>query len=126
MGDTGFDTRPRHFEKGACRKEQSTVEKLKTRHDQIMSRVRDLETKDRTSKALEQATASIKAADSALNTGGVDSGIDDVSQRIEARNDVAQEEFKRASGELDGPEDPLKKQEVDDIIAELKQPTAAA
>jgi len=104
---------------------QSAVDKMVSKHDAILARVRELETKDRSSKDLEQATRSIKSAGAALNDG-VDSSVDNLAQRIDARNDVAQEEFNRTAGELDTPEDPLKTKAVDDILADLKKTTTAA
>jgi len=101
------------------------VDKMVSKHDAILARVRELETKDRSSKDLEQATRSIKSAGAALNDG-VDSSVDNLAQRIDARNDVAQEEFNRTAGELDTPEDPLKTKAVDDILADLKKTTTAA
>lgn len=114
----------------ATAKEQShaldaSVEKMRAKHDTILARVRDLESKDSSARALEQATASIKSADAALHQG-VDSSVDDLAKRIDSRNDVAREEFARTTAEMDEPEDPLKKQAVDDILAGLKaEPTAA-
>lgn len=102
----------------------SVVEKLNTKHSEIMSRLHILENKDRSAKALEGATASLKSA-GALVSDNLNNSLDNISQKIEARNDVAQEEFNRAMGTLDTPPDPTKEAAVDDILNSLRQTKAA-
>lgn len=102
------------------------VAKMQTKHNAMLTQVRTLEGKDRNSKALEQAASSIKSAATALGTS-VDANVDDLARRIDARNDLAQEEFKRATDDMNSaPEDPLKEAAVDDILAGLKATTTAA
>ena len=101
------------------------VEKMRAKHDFYLNRVRTLQGKDQMAKALDKSTAAIKSMDAALGSG-IDGSVDDVARRVDAHADLAQEEFSRLSAKLDGPEDPLKKQAVDDVLNELKgTPTAA-
>jgi phage shock protein A len=99
---------------------QAMVEKMRAKHDSYLSRVRALESTDRSTKFMEQSSASMKQANAVLGVG-VDHNVDDVASRINARHDVAEVEFQQTAADMnDGPEDPLKKQAVDDILADLK------
>lgn len=97
----------------------AAVEKLEAKHQQMLSQLRTLETKDRSARAMESATSSLKAA-AALNTNDLTGSVDNLAQKIEARSDVAKEEFNRTVGEFDTPPDPLKDAAVDDILNSLR------
>lgn len=102
----------------------TAAEQIKARHQQMLSQVRTLESKDRSSHALEQSTAALKGAQTL--TEGVDgASVDNLAQKINARNDVAQEEFKRTMGGFAAPEDPLKTAAVDDLLNSLRTPAPA-
>lgn len=103
---------------------ETVVEQLNTKHTQIVSRVRILETKDRSAKSIESATTSLKAAGGLLNND-VNSSIDNLSQKIDARNDVAQEEFRRTVGGFETAPDPVTDAAVDDILNSLRPAKSA-
>jgi phage shock protein A len=96
----------------------AAVESLTAKHNSILARVRLLESQDRSSKSLEKATSALKAA-GALASQGVDSSVDNLAERITARNDVANVEFNRTMSEFSAPPDPLKDAAIDDILKSL-------
>lgn len=102
----------------------AAVETLRSRHDSTLNRVRILQGKDATAKAMEKGATAVKNIGAAIGTG-VDSSIDDVSRRIDERSDLAQQEFTDAMGSIEAPPDPLKDKAVDDILAGLKEKAAA-
>ena len=95
------------------------VAKLNAKHSEMMSKFRLLSSRSQSAHSLEASTAALKSANSAM--GGIQgAGIDNMEQRINARSDVAREEFNRTVAEMTPPPDPLKDQAVDDILASLK------
>lgn len=105
----------------------AVVGKLNTKHQAIMSQLRILESKDSTSRSLEQATASLKQAQS-FTADGTGADVDSMTQKINARADVANEEFNRTVGEMTPPPDPLRDDSVNSILDSLreKQPTGVS
>jgi phage shock protein A len=104
---------------------QSQLEKMRTKHDYYLTRVRDLDRTDQSTKDMKMSNAAMKRANAVLGSG-IDGSVDDVARRIEAAHDVAQAEFDQTNAELDTPEDPLKTQAVDDILSQLKTKTPTA
>ncbi len=103
----------------------TTVETLKSKHSQFMARVRSLSIKDNASKGLQMGVHSLERAHELIGEG-VDDSIDNISQRINERSDVAQEEFKRTMATFDTPPDPTKDAAVDDILTSLRPAPATA
>lgn len=105
----------------ASQQMDAAVERLNSKHDQMLRQLRTLQTQDRSAHAMEQATGAMKAA--AAVTSSVDGvGVDNLAQRIKARSDAATEEFNRTVGEVAPAEaeDPLKTAQVDDILNSLR------
>lgn len=97
-------------------------EAIKTKHDQTMSRVRDLEMKDRSSRALESASKHLQQAGEVLSSASVAaSTIDDVASKVDARSDLAREEFNRTMADFQPASDPVRDQAVDSILESLKE-----
>jgi hypothetical protein len=93
------------------------VTRLNAKHDQMVSRVRELERIDRDSKAKESTASALNAAGSIL--GGVGSqSVDDLEDRMRRRNDVASAKFDQSMATI--PEDTSNKEEVDAMLASLK------
>jgi phage shock protein A len=97
----------------------SAVTKLDGKHADIVSRIRDLERMDRDTKAKEQTAQALSAAGRLVGTGA-DLSVDDIQQRMQARNDVATEKFNRAMGDVKVEDDPETTAAVDDLLNELK------
>jgi phage shock protein A len=97
---------------------KTTVQRLQAKHDQLVVRVHELERLDRDSKSKEQAASAIKSAGAML--GSVDTGsIDNLTARMQARNDVASAKFDSAVGTLT-PEPETNSADVDALLASLK------
>ena len=97
---------------------QTTVQRLAARHDQLVARVHQLESLDRDTKAKELAASAIKSVNGVL--GSADTGsIDNLTQRMQARNDIASSKFDAAVGSLT-PERESNSAEVDSLLASLK------
>lgn len=103
-----------------AQKMDKALEQMTTRHSEVMTQLRTLESEDRQAKNLESATQSLKAASSVLSDNGVNDSVDGVGQRIHQRSAVANEEFNRTVGAFDQPADPLKDAAIDSIMAGLR------
>lgn len=97
----------------------SALEKMRSKHSEMMNQMRMLESQDGQARSMESATRSLKAA-SALTDNDVSGSVDNLAQKIHQRSAVASEEFNRAVGAFDTPPDPLKDAAVDDILAGLR------
>jgi phage shock protein A len=95
------------------------VAKVEARHREMVGRIHDLERLDRDSKAKEQSAHSLQAAGAILGSGS-DISVDDIEQKMRARNDVASAKLDRALGGLHVEEDPGTASAVDDLLASLK------
>jgi len=111
-------------QKELSNKLDASVTALDAKHTEMLSNVRRLESMDRQSKAQDQAASALTSAGKTL-AGGADVSIDNIEQKIEARNDVAAEKFSRAMGSFASPEDPEHTAAVDELLASLT-PTPAA
>jgi phage shock protein A len=82
----------------------STVQLLNAKHDQLVARVRFLENLDRDTKSKEHADSAIKNVGFVLNS--INNGsIDNLQQRMQARNDVANAKFEQSMGTLTANQD---------------------
>ena len=93
------------------------VEKLQAKHDQMLSRVRELERIDRDSKTKEATAAALSNAGSLANSVSSRS-VDDVEDRMRRRNDVASAKFDQAMSSMPD-EHPADSAEVDALMADL-------
>jgi phage shock protein A len=100
------------------------VEQLNAKHTLVMSRLDALENTSNNSRALAQATQALKSAQ-ALTSFDVNSSVDNAAERITAKNDLVQEEFKRTVAGFDTPSDPVKDAEVDSILNSLRASSSA-
>lgn len=100
----------------------TTVERLKNKHAELMNRVKVLTMKDNATRGLNLGSHSLQVAQSMLNTDGVDGSVDNVADRIDEKNAVAQETFNRTVASMEPPPDPLKDQAVDDLLNSLRTP----
>lgn len=110
--------------------QQDTVQKLTTvvhnlqgKYELMLSRVHELERLDRDSKAKESAATALNAAASLANGPSVAS-IDNVEERIRARNDVASAKFDQSMGSIPSDSD-VDPSDLDALMASLT-PVAAA
>lgn len=95
----------------------SAVEKLQAKHDQMLTRVRELERIDRDSKTKEATAEALNNAGSLA--GSVSSqSVDDVEDRMRRRNDVAGAKFDQAMATIPD-EHPADSAEVDAVLADL-------
>lgn len=102
---------------------KATVVGLEAKHDQMVSRVHELERLDRDTKAKESAASAINAAGSVA--GNIDSvSVDDLADRMRRRNDVASAQFDQAAGSIntDAPDS----DDVNALLASLAPQTAVA
>jgi len=100
--------------------------KLQTKYESTVSQLRRLESRDGMTRAKEQSVAALK------NIGDQTSGssavsIDNLSEKINARGDEADEEFNRTIADSTPPPDPLRDEAVGNILDSFKekQPTTA-
>jgi phage shock protein A len=93
------------------------VSNLQTKHDLMVSRVRELERIDRDSKAKESAASALSAAGSLVGSVGSES-VDDLESRMRRRNDVANAKFDQSIASV--PADDSNSDEVDALLASLK------
>jgi phage shock protein A len=98
------------------------VLKLESKHSEVLFRLRELERLDRDTKAREQAADSLRLAQAVLNTGNVDSSVDDIEGRMLARNDVAREKFDRAVTSMQNsvPAESSSSAAVDELLDSLR------
>lgn len=96
----------------------TAVRLVEAKHTEMVAQVRRLESMDRDTKAKEQTAQALSAA-GRLVSGGSDISIDDVQQRMAARNDVATEKFNRAMGDVKVTEDADTTADVDALLKEL-------
>jgi hypothetical protein len=97
----------------------TAVTQLRNKHVILVTRVRELERMDRSSKSKEHAAAALDTAYKLVNSG-IDSSIDNVEQRMAERSDVADEKFERSMGNFKQEETPEEKQGVDDLLNSLR------
>jgi phage shock protein A len=99
----------------------AAVAQVQTRHDSMVQQLRTLQTQDRTAHALEGATKSMAAAAGVVANLDSSQSVDNLANRIQARSDVATEEFNRTVAEFAPaePADPLKKAAADSIFNSL-------
>jgi phage shock protein A len=102
-----------------------SISKLELRHSSMVSKLQELTRLDMDTKAKEHTAMAMAAAGRLANTGA-DISVDDVEQKMRARNDVATEKFNRAMGDIQFQEDPETTAAVDDLLGSLKPATAAA
>jgi phage shock protein A len=100
----------------------ATIASLNQKHDLMVSRVRELESLDRDSKAKESAAKALQSANSLISAAGSTS-IDDIQTKMRARNDVANASFDQAIGDIDVSEDPNKSADIDALLNSLTPTT---
>jgi phage shock protein A len=107
--------------KDASQHLDAAVAQVQTRHDSMVQQLRTLQTKDRSAHAMEGATKAMKAAAGVVSNLDASQSVDNLASRIDARNDVANEEFNRTVNEFAPPEpaDPLAKAAADSIFNSL-------
>lgn len=96
------------------------VAKLDEKHRTIMTRLRILETKDGSSKALDGAVSSLKRVEPLLSDSADNPSVENIEGKINAHYDASAEEFKRTMADATPPPDPLKDQAIDDVMASFK------
>lgn len=102
---------------------KATVVGLEAKHDQMVSRVHELERLDRDTKAKESAASAITAAGSVA--GNIDSiSVDDLADRMRRRNDVASAQFDQAAGSINT--DTPDSDDVNALLASLAPQTTVA
>ncbi len=92
---------------------------LQAKHQDMVSRVRELERLDRDTKAKEAVAKSLQQAGRLANSGA-DISVDDIESKMRARNDIAGEKMSRALGAMHTEEDPTTAGEVDALISSLR------
>jgi phage shock protein A len=97
---------------------QNIKQRLENQHDQLVLRVHELERLDRDSKSKEAAAHAISSMGSMLNTADTHS-IDNITQRMQARNDVASAKFDSAVATLPAQEE-TNSADVDALLASIK------
>ncbi len=97
----------------------AAVDRLEVKHTDIVTRVRELERIDRTSKSKEQSAAALNSANRLTSTGSSIS-IDDIESKVRSRGDVADEKFSRAMADTSTPEDVETTQAVDDLLSSMQ------
>lgn len=106
---------------------QTAVRQLQSKHDDMLTKVRELERLDRDSKAKERAVSAVKAVNQIM--GGADSfSVDDVQARMRSRNDVASAAFDHEMGDLNAAAaNPVTDENagaVDDLLNKLRPQVA--
>lgn len=101
------------------------VTKLDSKKTEMVSKIRELERLDRTTKAKESSAEAIAAAGGLMDNGG-DISIDSIEQKMRARGDVADEKFDRAMGSVHQDENPDTAADVDELLASLTKSSPAA
>lgn len=97
-----------------------TYSTLTAKHQEMLTQLHQLEHLDRESKANEQSAAALKGI-SNLMGGGVDISVDNIREKIVARNDVSKAQLNEVMGSIPQPEeDPLATEVVDDILNSLR------
>jgi phage shock protein A len=96
----------------------SIKQRLDSQHDQLVQRVHQLESLDRDTKSKEAAAHAISSMGSMLNNTDTHS-IDNITQRMQARNDVASAKFDSAVATLPA-EDESNSADVDALLASIK------
>lgn len=101
------------------------VNRLGTKHGELVSRLRQLESLDRETKANEHMAGALSTA-SALVSSGADLNVDDIEGRMRARHDVSTAKLDRALAGTHIEEDPQASSAVDDLLNQLRPQTAVA
>jgi len=98
----------------------SAKDKLQIKYQQTVSQLRILESRDSQTRAKEQSTAALKSVES-TTSGSSSVNIDNLSEKINARGDVADEEFNRTIAEVTPPPDPLRDEAVNSILESFQE-----
>jgi phage shock protein A len=104
-------------------KTNQTISSLETKHELMVSRVRELERLDRDTKAKESAATAITNAGKLAGVAD-NAGVDDLEDRMRRRNDVASAKFDSAMGDIhvDQPDS----DDVNALLESLKPQEAVA
>lgn len=104
-------------------KTNQTISALQTKHELMVSRVRELERLDRDTKAKESAATAITNAGKLAGVAD-NAGVDDLEDRMRRRNDVASAKFDSAMGDIhvEQPDN----DEVNALLESLKPQEAVA
>lgn len=97
----------------------AAVAKLETKHTDMVSNVRRLESLSHTATAKSRAVDALDQAGK-LSSGADSISIDNLQERVQAKADVADEKFDRAMGDEAFAESPEQKDEVDNLLSSLK------
>lgn len=99
----------------------AAVAQVQGRHDHLVSQLRTLQTQDRGAAAMAGATKSMAAAAGVVNDLDSSKSVDNLAARIQAKDDVATEEFNRTVAEFAPaePADPLKAAAATDLLNSL-------
>ena len=97
----------------------SAKDKMVAQHQEVFSRLQILKSKSASADAITKANANLKQIKNFSSNGIDGQSVDNIAQRIEARSDVANEEFNRTIADLSSPPDPLKDKAADDMLASL-------
>ena len=96
----------------------SVVANITSMHNQMLSKLRELETMDKSSTAQNHAADTLTAAGKLVGNGA-DVSVDDIESRIQAKNDVATEKLNRAMGDVNVSEDAETSAAADDLLKSL-------
>jgi phage shock protein A len=94
-------------------------DKLVAKHQEIYSRLQLLKSKDAAAAALGQATKNLQQIQSFATDALNGESVDNISDRIDAKSNVAKEEFNRTIADMSTPPDPLKDEKADALLASL-------
>lgn len=94
------------------------VMQLDQRHNTMVFKLQELSRLDMDTKAKEHAAAALSAAGRLANSGA-DVSVDDIQERMQARNDIATEKFNRSAGDMQYKEDPDTTAAVDELLGSL-------
>lgn len=106
-------------QKEVSSKMDESLKALNTKHETMVTRVRQLESMDRETKGKEQAASALDRAGRLVDSGA-NISVDDIQSKMRARNDVASEKFDRAMGKMVPQSDPETDAAVDDLLASLR------
>jgi phage shock protein A len=107
--------------KAASEHMDASVAQVQARHDQLVRQLRSLQTQDRSATTMAGATKSMKQAEDLVANLDQNQSVDNLAGRIQAKSDVANEEFNRTVAEFAPaePADPLKTAAENDLFNSL-------
>lgn len=95
-----------------------SVANITSKHAEMLSKVRELEALNQSSKAQTHAATALEHAGRLVGSGA-DISVDDVEGRMRAQNDIATEKLNRAMGAVTTSEDPETTAAAEDLLKNM-------